>query len=147
MPRASVGGAEGTSNQRPRRARPIKKLTMAEINALAINIVSGKTFITNSMEGYTESFGILFMFWEGNPQDFKNVGAVYEDYAKALSRAINGKPWFTSAKLLNRKDLKPLLAEMDRVREALKPANAPDNDRTTKRKNGKKNDIAPNVDS
>lgn len=88
----------------------VGKLDEDKLDELAFRIANEEVFITNQKESLDKAFGfILGMLAHDNfdtkeewEEYSKTIGAVYEEYDKASTRAINGIPMFFSASLLHK---------------------------------------------
>lgn len=104
---------EGTSPKEPPR------LSADEIRALARDVVTNKTFITNSEDGVRYAFGMVLMFGGLSTYDSTKIGGLYEDYDKQGPRSVNGFPGFFSMKVLHIDDLEPVCDAIEKMEEAL----------------------------
>ncbi len=91
--------------------KPPARLSEAELAQLAIDVVEGRVYATNTEEGL-RAFIVVLAFVDLTPIVDK-IGAVYETLEKALPRSLNGLPMFTSFKLLHVDDLEPLRVKVE----------------------------------
>lgn len=90
-----------------------------ELAQLARDIYRGKTFITNNKDGYEHAFGLILSFMpKPKAKWLNNVGAMFEDYAKAGKGSINGYPIFWSCKMLHVDDLPILMDKLEAMEQA-----------------------------
>jgi hypothetical protein len=82
----------------------VTRKTPEEITTLARQIVTNQVYAAWSPEQMDNSFGGFLMLVAGSSQEqgesidwMNDVGLVYEDYAKANERSVNGYPSFFSA--------------------------------------------------
>jgi hypothetical protein len=106
---------------------PPERLPAAALAQLAIDVVEGRMYVTNTPEGVRLSFGLLIAMIDWD-EAAEQIGAFYAPMSEALPRSINGLPMFTSIKVLHVDDLQPLhdkIKEYEKQREAfIQPANA-----------------------
>lgn len=98
---------------------PPERLSAVALRELAVDVVEGRVFMTNTEEGIKWSFGLLVEMVDLS-SIAAQVGAIYESYSKASTRGINGYPFFTSMRLLHVDDLPLVLnaaAEYEGIRE------------------------------
>src|SRR5271157_4422261 len=96
---------------------PPLRLGTEQLSQLARDIVTNRVFITNDSEGIDNSFSLILSGSAPRMTDdtINQIGAVYEYIDKAADRSINGYPFFFSCKMLHRDDLRPLVAEVERM--------------------------------
>lgn len=97
-------------------------LSEEELNDLAVRIVRGEVYITNSEESLRLSFGHLFALMTETPEWIDSIGAVYEEMSKAGPRGINGYPFFFSMKCLHRDQVDTLRERVEAKQQALQSA-------------------------
>lgn len=99
---------------------PPEKLSATALAQLAIDSVEGRVFVTNNPDAIRDSFGLLIAMvdWDAVAEQ---IGALYAPMSKAMDRSINGRPFFTTMRVLHIDDLEPLnekIAEYEQQREA-----------------------------
>ena len=98
------------------------RLSEDELKELARNVVTNVVFITNTLEGIQNSFGMVLMLIPpggGAESYMAKTGALYEEWSKQAPRSVNGRPQFFSFKAVHVDDLEPLLTEIERMEVAL----------------------------
>lgn len=82
--------------------------TLEELKQIAMDIYDQKVFIDRYCR--PEEIGMVFMpiilgcFKDQDKEYLEDIGLIYEYYSEAGPRGINGKPTFTSLKLLSKGD-------------------------------------------
>lgn len=101
-----------------------RRLPQDALNDLAVDVVSGKTYLTNTEEGMRFSFGHMFMLMQPpmSMEAANLVGAVYAEMKDASPRGINGYRFFFNMRMLHVEDVEPLFAMIDAKRNALQTA-------------------------
>lgn len=90
-----------------------ERLPDDELRDLAIEIVEERVFIARSKPAVENAFGIVLSFLDREAlEDADEWGMLYERYAKAGPRFVNGYPVFYSFKVLHMDDAEPLLEHM-----------------------------------
>lgn len=97
----------------------LPRKTDEELNDLAKSVALGQVFITNNEDGIRNAFGGLLIFSDFTEEEAQQIGAMYEEYAKAGPRSINGYPFFFSASFVHVDDLPKLSALIEEKQKAL----------------------------
>ena len=98
----------------------IKNLEDKELRALAEDIYSGRVFtsahVAHENQDVSMCFPILVMLNEGQLEEVKGAGLIYEYTEKAGPRSISGLPMFLSMRMLNKKDAKLVWDYYDEIK-------------------------------
>lgn len=97
---------------------PLEPAAVAE---LARDFVRGRVFVAVDAEDLRCAFPLVLAFADIPPAEAEKIGAVYEYLDKAGPRSINGRPFFTSCRLLHRESLDALRDEVARLEALLAP--------------------------
>jgi hypothetical protein len=89
--------------------KPYQRKTDEEIGALAKRVYRNEVFVSwmiNRQEDLPMVFMILMLLDEATRQRMiaDNIQFLYEDYAEAVPRSVNGYPCFMSCKMLSAED-------------------------------------------
>lgn len=96
-------------------ATEVPQMTEDELRTLAQQVVTNLAFLTNKEPGIGSFHLILAMSLPKMKESFvADIGGVWELYAKAAPRSMNGLPVFTSMHLVSNRDWDQL---MDFIRE------------------------------
>jgi hypothetical protein len=95
--------------------------TRQELDELAQQVVRGEIYIALDKEMLNLSFGWIFGMMDPpmSKSGIESIGAVYEEYSKAMPRAINGYPMFSSMRFVHTDDVERLGTMIDRKQRAL----------------------------
>lgn len=115
----------------------LPRKTDEELRAFVLDFLANRFFTSAHLrENEQDLLGMVFMpiamggLSQYNPDSLKDIGLLYEDYAKSLPRSINGKPCFLSVQLLHRLDWekarKVIAAEQERQRSIEIPPDDPE---------------------
>ena len=93
-----------------------------ELDEIATQIVQGQVYYAPVWtREFHDSFG--WLFWLMDPpmskKAAKTIGGAYEEFSKAMPRAINGVPMFSSGRILHIDDTRELFKAIVRKEEAL----------------------------
>lgn len=89
------------------------RLTPEELDDLSDRIISDEVYIANDAKGIEDSFMLVLSAANLEESYIDNIGALYEELSKAGPRGVNGRPFFTSARFLHKKDLGPLIDKIE----------------------------------
>lgn len=87
-----------------------------ELKELAKDVYEGKVFLANDQEALQCAFSLLMIFGD-LPKD---TVALYEDISKSGPRSINGYPFFTSCRMLNKDEWKIFVLYYNQYKELVK---------------------------
>jgi hypothetical protein len=75
--------------------------TDAELKELAKRVITNEVYLAAEKDSIENSFMILLALGANFPKD---TVALYEEYSKAMPRAVNGHPTFTSCGYLRKNE-------------------------------------------
>jgi hypothetical protein len=101
-------------------ATEVPRMTEEELRVLARQVVTNEVFLTNKADGMLAFDFILTMTIPKMKAPYTaDIGAVWEEYAKAGPRRVNGMPMFMSMHLVSVRDWDILIGFIRDMEKAL----------------------------
>lgn len=96
--------------------------TEEELTNLARRVVRREIYVAFTQDEIRDSFGAILALGHAQIKEWlPNIGLIYEEYAKAAPRAINGRPMFFSCQFLHKADVEFFIKRVMEFQELLDP--------------------------